>query len=211
MPGKVKDIAGDKYGRLTVAAFVRIDKTCGALWHCLCDCGNTMLSATRDLRSGNTKSCGCWKKDTLSKIRTHGAASNGKQTGAYRSYQSMLQRCNYPGAIEYHLYGGRGITVCERWTGPGGFENFLSDLGERPDWYSIERADVNAGYSPENCSWIPRHEQAKNTRNTVWFLAGGQRMCQADAARFAGMTSQQLSSLRKTGRPLPSMLIAMTT
>ena len=111
----------------------------------------------------------------------------GKLHGAYASYRGMIGRCYTKSNSEYKRYGNRGIKVCDRWLGPDGFNNFLSDMGERPDGYSIERIDINSDYCPENCKWIPDKDQSKNTRNTVWYLIGGEKLCQADAARKLGV------------------------
>lgn len=183
MNRKIKDRIGQRHGKLLVESY---DGMRGhrAMWSCLCDCGNRHVASGTDMASGNTKSCGCQKIELAAKVNLkHGMSKGGKLHGAYASYRGMLGRCYTNSNSEFKRYGGRGIRVCDRWLGPNGFDNFLSDLGERPDGYSIERVDVGADYSPENCKWIPRGDQAKNTRNTVWYLIDGEKMCQMDAAK----------------------------
>ena len=108
-------------------------------------------------------------------------ATPGKHTPTYICWGHISQRCINPKMKDFHKYGGRGITVCERWQK---FENFLADMGERPGpEYSIDRIDNNGNYEPGNCRWATKMEQAKNTRQNRWLEYGGVRLHFADWAR----------------------------
>lgn len=82
----------------------------------------------------------------------------------YSAHRGMVERCTYPGHKDYSSYGGRGITVCDRWTGRDGFWNFVTDMGPRPEGHSIDRIDNDLGYSPDNCRWADAHTQRVNQR-----------------------------------------------
>ena len=126
---------------------------------CLCDCGNTSIVQGTRLRMGATKSCGCRRgKNLIGAQITHG--QNGTPT--WNTWHTMRQRCLNPNATGYKNYGGRGITVCDRWQ--HSFENFLADMGERPAGLGIDRIDNNAGYSPENCRWVTPKQNCQNRR-----------------------------------------------
>ena len=149
MPAFV-DRTNNRYGRLTVIERVPNRFYGGrnlVFWRCECDCGSMLEIQSSDLQTGNTKSCGCIGKGTHDR---HGHAR--RHTGAYRSWQAMRKRCEYPNDSHYPAYGGRGIKVCERWNK---FENFLVDMGERPEGYSISRLDHDKDYEPDNCEWAP--------------------------------------------------------
>lgn len=94
----------------------------------------------------------------------HGHTANGVISPTYRSWTAMNARCTYPSQPQYADYGGRGIRVCEQWKGRGGFDNFLADMGERPDGTTLDRIDPDGNYEPSNCRWATPSEQAANKR-----------------------------------------------
>lgn len=121
------------------------------------------------LTTVKTRSCGCLIGNGLPKTwevaRKHGHASGGCLTPTFRSWSAMHTRCYNPRYDDYPSYGGRGITVCTRWSGKDGFQNFLADMGERPNGTSIDRFPDNDGnYEPGNCRWATRSQQMRNTR-----------------------------------------------
>lgn len=145
------------FGRLKTIEYGGItDK--GAQWYCVCSCGRNVVVRGDSLTSGNTKSCGCLQRSRASKANlTHGQTSSP----TYLSWAAMLGRCNNPNNNRFYTYGARGIKVCKRWKG---FENFLIDMGERPKGKTLDRVDVNKGYSLKNCRWATRKQQANNKR-----------------------------------------------
>lgn len=151
MRGVFQNLTGVRFTRLVVIE--RNGRTPAGVvrWLCRCDCGNDTTASTQSLRDGKTKSCGCLR-------RKHGMFG----TREWQRWQSMHLRCNNGSPY----YGGRGISVCERWSGPQGFENFYADMGPRPPGGSIDRIDVNGNYEPGNCRWVSMKTQARNRRNT---------------------------------------------
>lgn len=147
---------GDIFSRLTVMR--HLGKRKGLrYWLCRCQCGNTTEVWGTNLSRGLTRSCGCLRDEIHT---THGHYKNRKPTREYVSWTAMLQRCFNPNANEFERYGGRGITVCERWK--KSFVNFISDLGPRPPGHSLDRIDGRNGYFPGNCKWSTPKEQANN-------------------------------------------------
>jgi hypothetical protein len=93
-------------------------------------------------------------------MTTHRHTINGKPSPTYRAYKNMLTRCEIPSTSYYHRYGGRGIKVCDRWRGRGGFLNFLADMGEKPINTELHRKNGDGNYEPGNCVWMDRHLHA---------------------------------------------------
>ncbi len=158
------DIRGQRYGRLVVVELFDRQRR-KVRWLCRCDCGKETLVKTDRLNSGHTRSCGCLISDKLAaRNRTHGKCD----TPEWSIWIGMLSRCR--GCSPN--YGGRGITVCERWR--SSFENFLADMGPRPTRrHSIDRIDVNGNYEPSNCRWATMVQQNRNTRRTVKLTLDG--------------------------------------
>lgn len=157
-----KDIAGQKFNRLTVIERYK-DKSHqqGVKWICLCDCGNTKIISSYSICSGNTKSCGCFALEVRKKIHLkHGHANKILE---YSIWKGMKTRCYNKNAQAYKNYGGRGIKVCNEWN--NSFLQFFQDMGKRPTpKHTIERINNNMGYSPNNCKWIHKSKQNQNTR-----------------------------------------------
>jgi hypothetical protein len=153
------DISGQKFGRLTAIRFshVRIKKS---VWEFICDCGNIHVAYASLVKRGVTSSCGCFYREN----HTTRAKKHGKTyTAEYRSWYAMKARCKNEKNKSYEFYGGRGISVCERWI--KSFENFFADMGHKPSpKHSIDRIDNNGNYEPTNCKWSTPSEQVKNRR-----------------------------------------------
>lgn len=163
----IKNIAGQRFGRYVVLELAGADKSGNSIWKCRCDCGTVKNIAARQFWRGHVKSCGCYATEVKREMAKnlppfpvkHG---HGHGSPEYRSWLAMRRRCDYPSTPGYHNYGGRGITVCERWN--NSFESFLADMGPRTAGRTLDRIDVNGNYEPGNCRWATGKEQYANKR-----------------------------------------------
>lgn len=187
------DLAGQVFGRLTVLRL--FDKQDGRpRWLCRCQCNTEMVAKSSDLRRSRTRSCGCLIGDSnRANKTTHGHAKKGDRSSEYRSWQGMSDRCYVADHISYPHYGGRGVTVCDRWLfgadGKGGFECFLMDMGPKPTpEHSIDRFPNNDGnYEPGNCRWATDSEQARNRTDTVYVDVDGKAVPLVEVCATRGL------------------------
>lgn len=158
------DPIGARFGRLVVEAgapWVGYRRR----WLCRCDCGVALTVDAANVKAGYTQSCGCLKHErnvNQPYSRTHGM----NKTPEHRAWSSMIQRCTNEKQDSFADYGGRGITVCERWL--RSFEAFFINVGPRPSpAHTLDRKDTNGNYEPGNVRWATRAQQAQNRRSTV--------------------------------------------
>lgn len=197
---KLIDLTGHTYDRLTVLHLHAQRASDGkAQWVCRCACGRITVAKSNNLRSGNTRSCGCLMIDTVREnSTTHGHTVNRRWTPEYTSYRSMLARCYDEKHVSYPDYGGSGIEVCSSWLGADGFVRFLSDMGPRPEGTTLDRK-TNGDYTPENTRWATDTEQIRNRRTTVRVTYRGRTRVLADWASVLGINYFTLMTRYKHG------------
>lgn len=163
-----KAMIGKRFGRWTVLKQSGTYRRPGGMGArpcilCRCDCGSKKVIDAHSVRYGHSRSCGCLRKEITAKRRTIHGNTN---TVEYTTWKSMRQRCNNPNDPNFMNYGGRGITICERWQ--ESFKSFLMDMGHRPsNRHSLDRVDNDGQYSPDNCRWATRKQQRRNRRKWI--------------------------------------------
>jgi hypothetical protein len=186
-PVHTVDLTGRTFTRLIALTLVHKRLTTGRAiryWTCQCSCGVQTTVGQDNLLNGSVKSCGCYKRDAYDARRVTPSATRTKTRGRC-IWRGMIRRCVDPRHRAYKDYGGRGITVCERWMS---FEAFIADMGEPPIGHTIDRRNVNVGYMPTNCRWATAHEQACNKRSSVYITAFGETKTLSEWAADARCT-----------------------
>lgn len=179
-----------KFGRLTVTGEVHVTSSKGVGrwdWTCICDCGKALSVRKRAVQTGHTTSCGCFHSERVAGNNyRHGLS----RTAIYGIWIGMWTRCTKPGHDSYPDYGGRGITICDRWKV---FTNFAADMGPRPSpRHSLDRMNNDGNYEPSNCRWATPKQQANNTR---WSKAKSVK--RATNIKEKSMTEEQFVEKRR--------------
>lgn len=196
--GKVIDLTGKRFGKLTVIKKHNQDKWGGWNWLCMCDCGNETVVSGGHLRGLKTKSCGCSRKET--KNFTH------KMTGSrlYKVWNAMKSRCYYEKSEMFKHYGGRGITVCDEWKNSfisfydWSIKNGYDENAERGQC-TIDRIDVNGNYEPNNCRWATIKQQANNTRRNHFIEYNGKTQTVSQWANELGVEPDSIFNRLQKG------------
>lgn len=187
------DLAGKTFGRLVVIRREAINDRRGPYWLARCECGTTKTIRGSHLRSAAIKSCGCYSKEKSGeRNRTHGLSGND----THICWKSMWARCRNRNSRDFKNYGARGITVCARWRD---FRLFLFDMGLRPPKMTLERIDNNKGYSPDNCRWATKAEQANNTRVVRHITLNGVTLSLSAWDRHLGLPPRCVAKRLRSG------------
>ena|SRR6185437_8936275 len=192
--GNFLNLTGHAYGRLKVISYAG-KKGGHHIWHCRCECGGNTISTTPNLRNGTASSCGCLRKETLSrKFKKHGLSHSPE----HQAWNHAKMRCYNPRDTGYPFYGARGIIMCERWL--HSLENFVADMGLRPSLkHSIDRIDNNGNYEPGNCRWATDVEQCRNRRSNRVITFNGRTACTAEWADILGINQQIIKDRLRRG------------
>lgn len=191
---KFIDLTGRRFGKLVVVEYLG-----RSTWMCLCTCGSQTRVNGQALRGGRTVTCGCGLVERNKARAKHGMY----RTRVYRQWHQMIQRCYNPNNSRYQRYGGRGITVCDRWR--LSFDAFYADMGDPPEGTSIDRIDNARGYEPGNCRWATPQEQANNRYTNVLIEHDGVSRTIAEWARHLGLPYHRLVHRHRIGWVPPQL------
>ena len=190
----VTNLLGARFGRLLVTRRAENTSAQKARWTCQCDCGQTKVVSAASLRGGETNSCGCIKREQMSLLNLkHGAAVKGSQYfREFCAWREAKRRCEYSKHHAYADYGGRGIMMCPEWSAD--FLAFLRDMGPCAPGLTLERKDNDGPYSPSNCTWATRLQQARNRRTRRLLTCQGETKSLSEWAETTGLTKTTIAS-----------------
>lgn len=194
MNARIRDLTNQQFGNWRVMGLSHTTGT-KTFWRCRCVCGKIKNVVSYHLCMGASKGCFDCLQDKMRSSHpstTHGMSSSAE----YNVWTLMWRRCTNKKLASYRHYGGRGITVCDRWRK---FENFFADMGRRPIGRTIDRKNNNDGYSPENCVWSTWREQQNNRRSNRWITIGGVKRTMSQWARIKGLNVGTVFSRLKRG------------
>lgn len=179
-----------------------------SMWKCRCSCGTTRLVSKANILRGGSLGCGCKRLETLvARNTSHGNAPRKRATKSYSVWTGIIERCNNKNSKKYKNYGGRGISVCQQWLK---FENFLADMGHRPDGLSIDRINNDGNYEPGNCRWATKKEQNLNTRQNNRILFSGLNLTVSEWGRRLCVDRRVIARRKKAGKSLSEVLRPFT-
>ena len=189
-----------EFGYLRILYEIECDDIPGVVYMLRCKCGKEVLRRRANLyqNSKSIQSCGCYN-NTFGKNFKHGYSRDKKRNRLHVIWDGMRQRCDKPDNRDYHNYGGRGIKICNEWMKFKSFQKWAMRNGYKKN-LTIERKDVNLGYSPENCIWIPKKEQSRNRRSNSRFLIDGEWILQKDLAIKLGVSESKIKAMAIDGR-----------
>lgn len=185
-PRNFLDLTGQTYGRLTVLAEAPSPRRWTVSWRCRCACGTILDVRSNSLRTGNTTSCGCQKRDsTVARNLKHGLKYRGSPAPEhYGIWTHIKDRCQNPDCKQYRDYGGRGITICAKWRDD--YTAFAADIGQKPSpAHTLDRINNNGNYEPGNVRWATRRQQRLNARHALGFRTlDGEQIALGEIAQY---------------------------
>lgn len=198
LPYRADNLANQTFSRLTALGPTYSSPRGVVFWFCQCECGNTAVVRAWQLRSGKTKSCGCFNRDTkIARLTKHGMS----KTRIHSTWQNMVSRCHVPANKSYPYYGARGIFVCDEWRHD--FLAYHDHVSQLPNYgekgYTLDRIDNSLGYSPGNVRYATRTEQMRNTRQNILLTYNGKTQCLAAWAEETNIKCRVLSSRLQLG------------
>lgn len=182
----------------------------GNVWEFSCECGRSHSTKLFSVIRGKTRSCGCLSREVASaRSRTHGATAGGKRKPEYSIWRSVVHRCTSPDSPHWPRYGGRGIDICSRWR--TSFQAFFDDMGQRPLGLTLERVDNDKGYSPDNCVWATRKQQANNTSRTLFVVHRSETRSLQEWSALTGVKANTIRKRLREGWPVGRALFETAT